>query len=154
MKKEIESLIAEYGGNRNALLPVLRKIQENLGCVPEEYIGYVSEKLDIPTVEIYSVLTFYGMFKVRKEGKFAIKVCNSLSCHLKGAKRLIEVLEEELGIAPGEKTEDGMFSLEVVGCLGLCDSSPSMLINDKVFTNLDEHKVREIVRSIREKGEI
>lgn len=152
LKKRIDNLIEEYGENQNALLPVLEEIQNDLGCVPQDYIKYISKRFGIPMLEVYSVLTFYGMLKVKEEGKFAIKICDSLICHINSSEKIIDVLKRELGINPGEKTPDGLFSLETVGCLGLCDSSPAMLINGKVFTNLTENKVKEIIKRIREKG--
>ncbi|MCD6221906.1 NAD(P)H-dependent oxidoreductase subunit E [bacterium] len=154
MKKEIEKVIEEYKGDREALLPILKKIQERFKHIPEKYIVYLSKRLNIPMAEIYSVLTFYGLLTLKKEGKFAIKVCNSVTCYLKGSKKIIESVKEELNINPGEKTKDGLFSLDVVGCLGLCDGSPAMLINDKVFTNLTPDKVKEIIRNIKERQQL
>ena len=153
-KKEIEELIKEYKGDRSGLLPILKKIQDTFRYIPKKYIIYISKRLNIPPVEIYSVITFYEMFSLEKEAKFTIKVCNSISCHLKGKRKILEVLKEELKINPGEKTQDGLFRLETVGCLGLCDESPAMLINSKTFTKLTPEKVKKIIGNIKKKQEL
>jgi len=149
-QEEVDNVINEYGNSRSSLLPVLESIQKNLGYVPEETIRYVSNKLNIPMVDVYSTFSFYGLLKSKKEGKYAIKVCKSVSCYLKGAGNILKVLEEELGIKAGEKTEDGLFSIELVGCLGQCDKSPAILINEDVYTELTEEKVREIISNIKQ----
>ena len=109
--------------------------------------------MEIAPADIFSTLTFYEMFTTKKEPKYTIKVCNSICCYLKNSNSLIEVIKEELGIDVGETTPDGLFTLKVVGCLGLCEKAPSMLINDKEYVNLDEEKVRKIIRELKE-GEI
>ena len=85
------------------------------------------------------------MFSLKKQGRYVIRVCNSLSCYLKGAKTIIEVIKEELGIKENQTTKDKKFTLEVTSCLGLCDISPAMMINEKVYGNLTPQKVRKIL---------
>ncbi len=151
-KEKVEEVIQEYGAGSEALLPSLKTIQEVLGYVPEESIQFLSQKLGIAGADVFSTLTFYEMFTTKKEGKYVIKICNSICCYLKKSPSLIKIIKEELGIEPGQTTEDGLFTLQVVGCLGLCDQAPSMLINDKEYVNLDEEKVRNIIKQLKEEA--
>ncbi len=154
IESRLKEIFQEYGSGRTALLPCLEFVQSELGYVPEDIVRFLSNLMNISTVEIYSVLTFYGMLTEKKVGDFHFVVCNSLCCYLKGNKEIIETLEKELGISAGEKSSDGKFSLELVGCLGLCDGSPAMQVNGKSFTNLTVEKVKDIVKKIKEKGEV
>ncbi|MCK4533259.1 NADH-quinone oxidoreductase subunit NuoE [bacterium] len=148
MKKEkLNQIMEKFENKQQALLPCLHFIQEEEGKISEEVMNFLAEKLDIPRVEIYSVVSFYSMFSLEKQNKYVIRVCASLSCYLNGTNKIIETLKEVLGIKIGESTPDGKFTLEEVSCLGLCDQAPAMMINDREYGNLSGDKVKEIIKS-------
>ncbi len=133
----------------NLLLPMLQAIQAKFGYVSEANAHYLSRKTGIPFSKIYGVITFYEMLYTEKKGKYIIRICNSPSCYLNGSLKLIEFLESLLKIKSGETTKDKKFSLEIVSCLGCCDKAPAMMINDKVYGNLDEKKIRNIISGLK-----
>ena len=149
LKESIEKILAEYRGERQALLPALHLVQEREGYISEEVISYLASRLSLPSVDVYGMVTFYTLFSLKKEGKNIIRVCVSLPCYLKGGNQILETLKEELGIKEYQTTPDKRFTLEPVSCLGLCDQAPAMMINDKVYGNLTRRKVREIIRGFK-----
>ena len=144
-KNRCEEVINFYPERNQALLPLLHLAQQKFGYIPKEIALYLAEKLQLPKAKVWSTVTFYSMFSLKKQGRYVIRVCNSLSCYLKGAKTIIEVIKEELGIKENQTTKDKKFTLEVTSCLGLCDISPAMMINEKVYGNLTPQKVRKIL---------
>ncbi|MCD6151045.1 MAG: NADH-quinone oxidoreductase subunit NuoE [Deltaproteobacteria bacterium] len=148
-KSKVSDAIESYGKGREALLPSLESIQELFNYIPEEAITYLSETLSIPLVDIYGVITFYGMLTTEKQGKYVIRACKSLSCHINKSNEIISTFEKELNIKCGETTPDGKFTLESVACLGLCDKAPAMMINEKIYENLTVEKVKEVINELR-----
>ncbi len=146
---ELENELEIYGNRDEALIPCLHIAQEKCGCITEEVILFLAEKLKLPPVEVYSVVTFYSMFTLKKQGKYIIRVCDSLPCYLKGSKKILETLNEELGIGEGQTTRDKRFTIEAVSCLGLCDKAPAMMVNEKVYGNLGPAKVKKIISQLK-----
>ena len=144
-RSEIEKILAEYGNKQEALIPCLHAICAKCGYLSEKDILFLSEKLNLPKVEIYSVATFYSMFNLEEKGKYIIRVCISLPCYLEGSKEILKTLKKELNIKSGQTTKDKKFTIETVSCLGVCDKGPVMMINEKVYENLTPKKVREII---------
>ena len=143
--------LRKYRGKPEALLSCLYAIQEKDGYLSEENISSLAELLNLPKVEVYSVASFYSLFTLKKTGKYIIRICVSLPCYLNGSKEILEVLKEELGIEADQTTSDKKFSLETVSCLGLCDKAPAMMVNEKIYGNLNPEKVREIVQEYKRK---
>jgi NADH-quinone oxidoreductase subunit E len=136
------------------LINCLHKIQDfYCNYVPPEAAGVVAETLRIPISKVYEVLTFYTMFSTKTRGKYVIRVCNSLPCHVTNGSHVMDTLCHELGITYGETTKDGLFTLEKTGCLGLCGVGPVMMINDQFFGNLTPETVTKIIADYRTKGE-
>ncbi|MBC8488933.1 MAG: NAD(P)H-dependent oxidoreductase subunit E [Bacteroidetes bacterium] len=100
-------------------------------------------------VEVYSVASFYSMFSLKETGKFVIRVCVSLPCYLRGSREILEALTKELDINVGQTTADKKFTIEAVSCLGACDKSPAMMINEEIYGNLTPQKVREIIHQLK-----
>jgi len=151
-KEKIDKIMEGRSRTRSALLPCLEAVQRETGCIPQEAITYIRKELDVPSVNVYGVITFYGMLTTKKQGKYVIRVCNSLPCYLNGSQEIIEVLKDELGIGNGEITSDEKFTLEEVACLGLCDKAPAIMVNEEICENLTKEKVRDIIRIKREEG--
>jgi NADH-quinone oxidoreductase subunit E len=128
---------------------VLQEIQNHYQYLPEEVLEEVSQSHRIPLADLYSVATFYSQFKFNKPGKYQIKVCHGTACHINGAVSLSEEIEDQLKIGPGETTEDGLFSLENVACLGCCSLAPVIMVNEDVYGNLDDKKISGILKKYR-----
>lgn len=148
---KIDSILEKHNWNKNDLLAILLEIQSNISqnYIPEEVAKYISIKLNIPTSKVYDVITFFSALNDKPKGKHVIQLCKSTTCRLNKYQKVREILEEELGIKMGETTEDGEFSLEYTACFGACDISPAFRIDDKVYGNLNETKIKEIINSYR-----
>ncbi len=148
MYKEI---CEKYAPEKHNLLYILHDIQDNhpQHYIPEEAVQVVSEYLNIPTNHIYGVLTFYTMYSTKPRGKNIIRLCESPPCYVKGSTNILRKLKMLLGINTGETTKDGMFTLELCACLGVCGNAPVMMINEDVYGDLTEEKVEEIIDKIR-----
>ena len=148
-KTKVDGIIKQRGKSRETLLPCLEAIQEVSAYIPQEAISYLRESLDVPSIDIYGVITFYGMLTTKVQGKYVIRLCGSLPCHLNNSENMLTVIEGELGIKSGETSPDKKFTLEVVSCLGLCDKAPAMMINDKIYENLTEETAKKIVAELK-----
>jgi len=131
------------------ILCELQRVQDETGCVPEEQIGRIADKLKVPVSEVYGVATFYSFISTRPLGKHVIRICQSLPCHLQEAALIILAIGEELGIGPGETSADGKFSFVLTNCIGACDQAPAMLIDNDVHGNLTREKVANILKSYK-----
>lgn len=139
----------KFDGHEGALIPLLQSAQDTYGFVPEKAMHYISHVTGIPAAEIYGVVTFYAQFRTRPLGKNIIRVCNGTACHVNGVKMLYDTLQEELGINYEETTDDGLFSLVSVACLGCCSLAPVLTINGEVHGRLNVAKTRKIIREFR-----
>ena len=148
----IQDMVEEYKDIKGSLITILQKTQEVYDYLPEEAIKYISEKTNIPCSEIMGVATFYTQFRFQPVGKYMIMLCQGTACHVNGSKKILKTINEYLGIADGETTEDGLFSLKCVACLGCCSLSPVMMINDKTYGSLTPEKTREILRQLKEEN--
>ena len=128
-----------------SLIPLLQSAQDSYGYIPEKVIHYISELVNIPAAEIYGVITFYAQFRLKPLGKNLVRICEGTACHVNGARTVLSVLQDELGISTGETTDDGQFSLESVACLGCCSLAPVMMINNETHGNLTSEKIRKIL---------
>lgn len=147
---EVLRIIEKYPNKKAALIPILHIFQEKFGFINSEMEKYIAGILEISPSSVREVTDFYTMFKRKNLGKYHIMICSSISCHLLGSKRIADFIKERLGISPGEITKDGKFSLEEVSCLGYCDISPVIMINDEVYGNLTLEKVDKIFKELSE----
>jgi NADH-quinone oxidoreductase subunit E len=138
-----------YDGAPGELIPLLQSAQEHFGYVPRRAIKYISEVTGIPESEIYGVITFYSQFRLQPMGKHVIRVCVGTACHVSGAKALVETVQDELGIEVGGTTEDGIFTLFTVACLGCCSLAPVIMVDDETHGKLTPAVARKILREIR-----
>ena len=130
------------------LLPLLKEAQDRYGYLPEELVNELAKSLDIPVGEVYGVASFYSFLSTKPLGKNVIRICNCMPCYLKNSQSILETVEGELGIKPGETTEDGKFSLQLTNCIGACDQAPAMMINYKLYVNLTPKKTMEILEQL------
>ncbi|MFH0861950.1 MAG: NADH-quinone oxidoreductase subunit NuoE [Candidatus Altiarchaeota archaeon] len=140
----VDDILAKYSG-RSDLIAVLEDIQETFGYVSEENMRRIEQRLKIPIVDIYGVVTFYAAFKLIPSGKHVIKVCSGTACHVRRSDLIHEYVSEKLGVKDKETTKDGLFTLESVNCLGACAYAPSMMIDEEVFGQLTKEKVDKVL---------
>ena len=131
------------------LLVLLERIRDVYGYLPDHALTGLADQLGIRAVDVYAIATFYRALPLKPTGKHVIKVCRSVPCYLKHNRPVIDAVERELGISPGHTGDDGLFSLELVNCIGACDKAPAMMIDDDVFGDLTPEKVTEILGRYR-----
>lgn len=147
----IEDVVDKYKDIQGSLITILQGVQEVYNYVPIEAIDYISEQTGIKPSKIYGVLTFYTQFRMAPVGKNLIMLCQGTACHVNGSEAIEEAIIEELGIKEGETTEDGIFTLINVACLGCCSLSPVMMINDETYGKLTTQSTKKILAEIRAK---
>ena len=150
--KELVSFIGEWKTKPGNLIMVLHRVQEEFGYIPRDTAIRVSEMLDAPLAKIYGVITFYHFFKLDKPGKYNIQVCMGTACYLKGGEDLIKEIETLLGIGVNEVTDDGLFSIESVRCVGCCGLAPVMNVGGEIFGKVTKDELPEIIAGFRSKG--
>ena len=147
--KEFKKDLITKKEQSGSLIPLLQSAQESYGYIPEKAIHYISELVDIPAAEIYGVITFYSQFRLKPLGKYVIRICEGTACHVNGAKNILGVIQDELNISVDETSEDGVFSLLSVACLGCCSLAPVIMINDETHGNLDADKTRKLIKKYK-----
>ncbi len=149
------SVIFEQFPNRQRddLIPMLHKIQDHFGFLSEEIIIHVGKYLDISVNKIFGVATFYDNFRFGPKGKYHIRLCNGTACHVAGSSNILTELEKHLKIKSGETDKSGLFSLEVVSCIGACGLAPVIEINQQYYTNLDLDSVKNLISYFRQNPE-
>ena len=149
---QLDEVIARHRGEPGALMPVLQEAQNIFGYVPLDVQEIVSQKTGISVAEIYGVVTFYSFFSLRPKGKYIIGCCLGTACYVKGAQQVIDKFSELLGIAPGQTTEDGLFTLDALRCIGACGIAPAVSINGKVYPKMSVASVADVIAEYRAKG--
>ena len=138
--RKLQAVIDEKKTLQNSLIEVLHAAQEIFGYLPMEVQEYISEAMDVPVAQIYGVVTFYNFFSMKPRGKHLINVCTGTACFVKGASRLIQMLEEELNLKIGETTRDEKFTLTSVRCVGACSLAPVFMIGEETYGRVDNRK--------------
>ncbi len=158
MFADLAPTLEQYAKVPGSLITILQKAQEIYGYLSPEAINYISECTGIAPAKIYGVATFYAQFRLEPIGKFLIMLCKGTACHVNGADMIEEAICEHLNIQDGETTEDGIFTLNNVACLGCCSLAPVMMVRsadgDETYGNLTKDKVRDILDEIRGKAEV
>ena len=147
----LEDVLAHYADVKGSLITILQKTQEIYGYIPMEAVYHIAGRTGLTPAKILGVATFYSQFRFQAVGKYLIMICKGTACYVNGAERIIEAVQEELGIGDNQTTEDGLFSLSLVSCLGCCSLAPVMMINEDTYGSLTPDKVKTILRQIREK---
>ena len=147
----LSDVLDHYADVKGSLITILQKTQEIYGYIPTDAVYHISGRTGLTPAKIMGVATFYSQFRFQAVGKYLIMICKGTACYVNGAERIIEAVSEELGIGDNQTTEDGLFSLSLVSCLGCCSLAPVMMINEDTYGSLTPDKVRKILREIREK---
>lgn len=146
-----EILERYYQPKREFLIPILQEVQEAQGYLSKEAVVRIGEFLKLPTSKIYGVATFYNQFRFQPKGKYHIMVCRGTACHVKNSSAILDALKQDLKVQPGETTRDGLFSLEVVACIGACGLAPVISINGEFHAKLTPEDVSKVLDSYRDK---
>jgi NADH-quinone oxidoreductase subunit E len=147
--ESLDKVIDEFGGKTGTLIPILQRAQEICGYLPPEALRRISEKTGVPLSQVYGVVTFYAQFYLTRRGKCIIRQCDGIACHVRGAGKIVDAIEKELGIKAGETSPDYQFTFEVVYCLGSCGLSPVAVIDDKVVGRLVPEKMVQLLRETK-----
>lgn len=145
--------LEKHKGQKGALISALQEAQDIYGYLPQNCIETIAKELKIPTAKVYGVATFYAQFHLKPRGENIVRVCLGTACHVRGGMKILEALEKRLGIKDGHTSEDKLFTLESVACLGACGLAPVMMVNDDTFGRLTTDKIGEILNNYRERSE-
>lgn len=148
-EQKFQALIPRYPNLQALTLPALWLWQEQHGWISFEGISYLAKRLELSPAQLYSTASFYTMFNLQPIGKHHIQVCKTLSCMLGGSETILDFLKNNLGINPGETTEDGLFTLSQVECLGACGGAPCVCINETYHENMNEQNLRDLIEELK-----
>ena len=140
----LRDILSRYQGKANELIPILLEVQESFSYLPEEAIKSVAGYIGIPEGSIYSVSSFYSQFRLTPIGRQHVTVCRGTACHVRGAPQILSEIEDEIGIAEGETSDDLEYSLESVACIGCCALAPCLKVNNDVHGEMTAQKVEEL----------
>ena len=142
--KQVEKTITGYKGKRWALIPLVQEIQEKVGYIPPEVIPSIAKAVNLFPSQVQAVITFYSQLYTQPRGKNIVRVCRGTACHVCGAKSILKLTKQYLGIDEGQTTEDMEYSLETVACIGVCALAPNLMINKDTHGNLNPKKVSRL----------
>jgi NADH:ubiquinone oxidoreductase subunit E len=149
--KRIEKIIADYRGQKWALIPLTQEIQQQVGYIPPEAIPRIASALGLFPSQVQGVITFYAQLYTEPRGKNIVRVCRGTACHVRGGKSILKLVRQYLGIDEGETTPDMEYTLETVACIGVCALAPNLMINKETHGNMNPKKVARLFGG-REKG--
>jgi len=149
MEEQLHNILSSFSSKKNDLIPVLQKIQDELGYLSEEAMLFVAKALRIPESTVFGVATFYAQFRFKPKGRNHILLCRGTACHVKGAPRILEEIENQLLVKEGFTSHDGEYSIESVACIGACSLAPCITINDKVEAALTPQKIEKLFSSVK-----
>jgi NADH-quinone oxidoreductase subunit E len=144
--EKVDSLIDSYTGEKEQLISLLQDIQAEFNYLPGDVLIKISQKLDIPLSQVFSVATFFRAFSLKPKGRHLVTICTGTACHVRGGQRLVDKVERDYGIKSGETTEDMKFTLETVNCLGCCALGPVVVVDGKYESQMNADKLDRVLR--------
>jgi len=145
VEEKLNEILSHYGGRKDELIPILNRVQEEFGYLRADAMQRIAKFLRITDSTVFGVATFYALFRFFPGGKTGVKVCRGTACHVRGAPRILDEVEKQLGIKPGETTVDLKYSLETIACFGSCALAPVMVVSNKVYGRMTPAKTREVL---------
>ncbi len=139
----------KYDGAPGELIPLLQSAQDHFGYIPRRAISYIASVTGSPESEIFGVITFYSQFRLKPLGKYVTRVCTGTACHVSGAKMITETIQDTLGVEVNETTDDGLFTLETVACIGCCSLAPVVVIGDETHGSLTPASTKKALRKLK-----
>ena len=149
----IEPVLETYAEVPGSLIAILQETQDIYGYLPLDVMELISSRTGTPIASVIGVATFYAQFRLQPVGRYLIMLCQGTACHVNGSELISAAITDELGIEDGQTTEDGLFSLKHVACLGCCSLSPVMMVNGKVYSSLTPDKAKKVLRTLRAEAE-
>ena len=150
-KADIDKILKKYDCKKSSLISILQDIQAINRWLPQETLKYISEKMEIPLIDVYSLVTFYKSFSLKPRGKHIVTVCSGTACHVRGGPKVLLEIENQLDITVDETTPDKNFTLETVRCLGACALGPLMVVDKKYYGQMNPKKVASTLKKYSKK---
>ena len=151
--KFIDSILEKYDCDNTRIIAIMQDVQEHYRYLPQDALSYIAKKVGMSESKLYGVATFYGNFSLNAKGKYVMKVCRGTACHVRKSGTILQALYEATGTSDTKPTsEDGLFSIEIVSCLGACGLSPVVMVNETVHAAMTPDKARELVAQLREEA--
>ena len=144
----LEEVFEEFAGEKGTIIPVLQRAQDIYGYLPAEVLKVISQRMRVPLSQIYGVSTFYSQFYLTRRGRHIVRQCDGTACHVRGAAKIVDSVERELGIAAGETTPDYRLTYEVVYCLGSCGLAPTAVVDGYVYGHLTPERTLELLNEL------
>ena len=149
--KLLDDILAVHDYNPSLVIAIMQEIQRNYRYLPQESLIYIAKKLNLPEAKIYGVATFYENFSLDAKGKYVIKICDGTACHVRNSVPILNEMRKILGLSENKiTTDDGLFTVETVSCLGACGLAPACTVNDEVHPAMTPEKARELIKSLKE----
>lgn len=153
MSDNIDQILSRYSGaGRDQVIPLLQEVQRAAGYLSRTHMEQIAITLGLSAAKIYGVASFYNQFRFHQPGRFHIQVCRGTACHVKGSAGILEALRLDLKVEPGQTTKDGIFSLEVVACIGACGLAPVICIDGEFFGGMTKQRIPEILNTFRQRA--
>jgi len=144
--------LMQYKGEKGSLIPLLQAAQDHYGYIPESAVDQISSVTGTPVADIYGIVTFYAQFRLTPLGRYVIRVCEGTSCHVNGAKMIMQTVQDEAGIEVDQTDDRGLFTLISVACIGCCSLAPVIMVNNETHGRLNPSRVRKVVRGYRKES--
>ncbi len=152
--EKVAAIVAKYGKEASALIPVLQEVQEEYRYLPEEMLNYVARTMDLAPATVYGVATFYAQFSLDPKGKYVIRICDGTACHVRGSDPVRIAVRERIGLKEGQSTSDDFnFTVETVSCLGACGLAPVVMINEQIYGQMTPDAINIILDKLVEEGD-
>ncbi len=151
---QVDQIITKYGADRRALISLLLDIQDQFYYLPQDALEHVAEQVGVPPVQVYQVARFYKAFSLKPRGKHMLTVCVGTACHVRGGERLVDQLGRLLKVAPSETTEDKLFTLQTVNCLGCCALGPVLVVDGTYYGKMSATKIDKVLNKYRNGKEV
>ena len=149
-KEDVDSILSKYGKDQSSIISILQEIQKEYRYLPQEVLEYISRKMDISPAKIYGIATFYENFSLDPKGKHIIKICDGTACHIRKSQPILETLRKELSLTEEKNTTDDMlFTVELVSCLGACSLAPVLNVDGVVYGKMTPEKTATLINKIR-----
>lgn len=149
----LDAVLERHDNDSSKIIAIMQDVQEKYRYLPQEALSYIAKKVKMSESKLYGVATFYGNFSLDAKGKYLMKVCRGTACHVRKSANVLQALYDATGTGEGKATsDDGLFTIEIVSCLGACGLSPVVMVNDTVHAAMTPEKARALVEQLREEG--
>ena len=151
--EKVDQMLKDREGSSYELIEILQDVQEAYDYLPEEVLRVVSERIEVPLIEVFRVANFYKAFTLSPRGRYLLTICTGTACHIRGSSMFLNEVLRELDISSGETTKDGMFTVETVNCLGACALGPIVVLNGKYYGHMTTKRLRVLMKRIQEQNQ-